>query len=62
MTNADDHVGNNGGAVETIAICVPMTSRGTLMNNTLDSLVWTHAFQTFLSTTDWRSPNFRFIW
>ncbi|CAM9836664.1 unnamed protein product [Scytosiphon promiscuus] len=47
---------------QTIAICVPMTSRGTVMGSTYDSPVWTHAFSTFLSTIDWHSPKFRFHW
>ncbi|CAM9646875.1 unnamed protein product [Pylaiella littoralis] len=47
---------------ETIAVCVPMTSRGTQMMSTNDSLVWTHAFSTFLSSVDWRDPKFRFHW
>ena len=51
-----------GDEVETIAVCIPMTSRGTVMNTTYDSPVWTHAFSTFLSSTDWRAPKFRFHW
>ncbi|CAM9636648.1 unnamed protein product, partial [Hapterophycus canaliculatus] len=47
---------------QTIAICVPMTSRGTVMESTYDSPVWTHAFSTFLSTIDWHAPNYRFHW
>ncbi|CAN0198621.1 unnamed protein product, partial [Ectocarpus sp. 6 AP-2014] len=45
-----------------IAVCIPMTSRGTLMNSPYDSPVWTHAFSTFLSSTDFRDPRFRFHW
>lgn len=51
-----------GEKVETIAVCIPMTSRGTFMNTTYDSPVWTHAYSTFLSSMDWRAPKFRFHW
>lgn len=58
-TETDAPGGEN---VETIAVCIPMTSRGTVMNTTYDSPVWTHAFSTFLSNTDWTAPKFRFHW
>ncbi|CAM9624920.1 unnamed protein product [Ascophyllum nodosum] len=50
------------GEPEIIAICVPMTSRGTDMNSTHHSPVWKNAFQTFLSTTEWNPPRFRYHW
>ncbi|CAN0363495.1 unnamed protein product, partial [Ectocarpus fasciculatus] len=47
----------------TIAVCIPMTSRGTLMDSPYDSPVWNHAFGTFLSSTNFRHPSrFRFHW
>eukprot|EP00904_Undaria_pinnatifida_P000080 jgi/Undpi1/10072/HiC_scaffold_28.g12526.m1 len=51
-----------GGQLPIIAVCVPATSRGTVMNSTDDSPVWTHAFETFLSSTNWKAPKFRFHW
>lgn len=48
--------------METIALCVPMTSRGTLMNATSDSPLWEHSFRTFMATTNWKTNRFRYRW
>ncbi|KAJ1429457.1 hypothetical protein B484DRAFT_361726 [Ochromonadaceae sp. CCMP2298] len=43
-----------------ICIGIPMTSRGTIMSDVVDSPFWTNIFDSFMKSVDWRSNRFVF--
>jgi hypothetical protein len=43
-----------------ICIGIPMTSRGTIMSDVVDSPFWTNLFDSFMKSVDWRSNRFIF--
>lgn len=43
-----------------IAVCIPITSKGTKMSAVLDSPFWTNIFDSFMKSIDWRSNKYYF--
>eukprot|EP00981_Chlorochromonas_danica_P006541 scaffold1431_cov167-Ochromonas_danica.AAC.1 len=43
-----------------IALCVPMTSKGTKMSDVTESPFWSNLFDSFMKSVDWHSNKYRF--
>lgn len=50
----------NGGSPVRICLGVPMTSKGTIMKDVMDSPFWTNLFDSFMKSIDWRSNRYIF--
>ncbi len=43
-----------------ISLCIPVTSKGTVMSSVTDSPLWSNLFDTFMKSIDWRANKYIF--